>query len=329
MIPVYMAPLQGFTEKSFRQVYRRHFTGVRRYYSPFIVTVRSHKINNSILNDILFNGEIDNDLVPQILTNNAADFLRLAERINSFGYKFINLNFGCPYKMAVSKKRGAGILNQPEMVDNLLSVAVKQCRISVKIRIGNNSVSEMEEIIPILNKHNLEEVIIHPRLAKDMYSKPVDLAVMDKLISRIKSPVIYNGDIFSYNQYLHIKERYPDIKGVMLGRGLLINPFLPEEIEADRIIAPVIKRKRFKIFFDDLLEAFSDRYAGEKQIIDKLKGYWIYWGINTHSSRDLYKKIIRSSTIGEFKAYSYSMLNSDDFMFYIPPFAFETTIFTK
>jgi len=284
--PLSCAPLQGFTECYFRNIFLRHFSGVDKYYSPFIVTVKSDILNKTLFNDIQPIRNKNVSLVPQILTNNPDDMIKTTNYIKQLGYNLINFNFGCPFRMVVTKKRGAGILVFPEYINDLLKTAENSFDVSVKLRLGLNNYDDIDAIIPILNSYRIKEVIIHPRSAKDMYEKPVNLYKFGEILHKINSPVIYNGDIFSLSSYNKIIKLFPDIKGVMLGRGLLINPFLPEEIKTGSEVNLIEKKERFLLFFKELSDYFMSKYKGEKQTLGKLKSYWEYWGWKLHSKHN-------------------------------------------
>lgn len=89
-------------------------------------------------NDILPEHNAGMYAVPQILTNSAADFLRIEKDLGAFGYRELNINLGCPSGTVVSKGRGAGFLASPEKLDQFLEeiFSKTEAKISLKTRIG-------------------------------------------------------------------------------------------------------------------------------------------------------------------------------------------------
>lgn len=75
--------------------------------------IRSEGFNAKEKNDILPEHNAGMYAVPQILTNSAADFLRIEKDLGAFGYRELNINLGCPSGTVVSKGRGAGFLASP------------------------------------------------------------------------------------------------------------------------------------------------------------------------------------------------------------------------
>ena len=107
--------------------------------------------------------------VPQILTNNAEDFLRTVRKLEAYGYDEVNLNLGCPSKTVASKYRGSGFLARPEALDRFLDEIYRgtDVKISIKTRIGKTVPEEFEDLLKIYNQYPVEELIIHPRVQLD------------------------------------------------------------------------------------------------------------------------------------------------------------------
>ena len=110
-------------------------------------------------------------VVPQILTNDAEQFLTTCNMLSELGYQEVNLNLGCPSRTVVTKGRGAGFLDEPQKLDRFLDAVFAKCNleISIKTRIGMEDPEEFETILPIYNKYPLKELIIHPRVQKEFY----------------------------------------------------------------------------------------------------------------------------------------------------------------
>lgn len=110
----YMAPMEGLTGYIFRNAYQKHYGGIDRYFTPFIT---NRKLNHRELQDVVPEHNAGMDVVPQILTNRAKDFLCIAEELEKLGYRTVNLNLGCPSGTVVAKNRGAGFLALPDELD--------------------------------------------------------------------------------------------------------------------------------------------------------------------------------------------------------------------
>ena len=129
------------------------------------------------LNDISARTQPGMYVVPQILTNQAEDFIRTAKELQEYGYSEINLNLGCPSGTVVSKYKGAGFLGLPDSLDRFLDEVCGKMEgmgmeLSVKTRLGLVSPDEFTGLLEIYNRYPLKELILHPRVRTDYYKTP-------------------------------------------------------------------------------------------------------------------------------------------------------------
>lgn len=297
-----LAPIRGFTNALYRNLYSQHFKGLDAAICPFITTLSAKQINRSHIKDILPENNHGMPLVPQIIGNDPAGFIQLAIRCHDLGYDTVNWNLGCPFPMVAKKRRGSGMLPYPEMVKAFLEEALPRIptRVSIKARIGREKKEEIYALLPIFNAYPLEEIILHPRTGVQMYTGEVDLDTFGQCLPLLKIPVVYNGDIFDRDSFLTLQERFKTVSRWLLGRGVLANPFLPESLRSggEKIPHPV---ERFKKFHDDLLEAYRMELSGPSHLVDKLKGYWLYFSRSFENGEALFKKMKKVHTVEKYE----------------------------
>lgn len=163
-------------------------------------------------------------------------------------------------------------------------------KISIKTRIGRDNPEEFYELIKIYSKYPLEELIIHPRTQKDFYGNKPNLNVFRDALSLSNSPVCYNGDIFTINDYNKLVADFPEVNTVMLGRGILANPGLINIIKNDINTSKNI----LKDFHDEILNRYIEVFPEDIYAINRMKelfGYMIY----IFSDNKEYAKKIRSA----------------------------------
>ena len=310
----YFAPMEGITGYVFRNAHHRHYGKIRGYFTPFIAPNRSRKLTSREMNDILPEHNQGLSLVPQILTNRAEDFLWAAGKVQELGYEEVNLNLGCPSGTVVSKYRGAGFLAVSKELDSFLNTVSEELhrrgmRFSVKTRIGKNSPEEFEDLLQIFNQYPLERLIIHPRVQTDFYRGHPNLQVFEDAVRNSENPLCYNGDIFSAEDWIAFKERFPHVEAVMLGRGLLQNPALAEEIdraaekgrkEEGRKVLPKEEWERLKHFHDDVLNGYREAISGHRNVLFKMKELWTYLGEMFPGKERLLKKIKKAGRMEEY-----------------------------
>lgn len=294
---LFLAPIQGMTIACYRNAFAKIFGGIDSYYAPFIATADMRKINQ-LLKDILpEHNDTRVKVIPQLLGNNGDDFRYFSHAIAEMGYKEVNWNIGCPYPMVTNKKKGSGILPYPDMIKNFLDItcADSSYALTVKMRLGLNKLEEGMQTLEILNEYPLGGVIIHARTGMQMYTGNVDLNSFEALASACKHEVTYNGDIFSYDDYLHISMRFPYINNFMLGRGALCDPFLPAAIKG-QIIPAAHKLSMIRQFHDEIFNYYKNILSGDKHLCDKMKEFWIYMSVHLDKDGKLMKKMKKCHT---------------------------------
>lgn len=271
----YFAPMEGITGYVYRNLYHSYFHNIDKYFTPFIVGNKKAGMKARELKDVLPENNIGIPIVPQILTNNAEEFINTAKRIRQLGYNEINLNLGCPSGTVVSKGRGAGFLAHPDELDVFLEEifhALDDMKISVKTRLGKDNTEEFDHLLDIYSSYPLHELIVHPRIQKELYSGNPHLPEFEKALEKCNFPVCYNGDIFTVKDYENLTEKFPQTDRIMLGRGLLANPFLIEEIQGREGISAAFVRE----FFERLYDGYREVLSGDKDVLFKMKELWSY-----------------------------------------------------
>jgi tRNA-dihydrouridine synthase len=284
--------MEGVTGHIYRNAHNTFFSNIDKYFAPFIVANQCESFKARELNDILPENNQGLILVPQILTNNAKDFINTSKKIKQLGYNEINLNLGCPSGTVVSKNRGAGFLAKKEELDTFLEEIFYESvtKISVKTRIGKDQPEEFYELIQIFNKYPMEELIIHPRIQKDFYKNKPNLNIFKEALALSKNPVCYNGDIFNLKDYEEFTHAFPSVGTLMLGRGLLMNPGLIDIIK-DNI---KVDKNLLKDFHDKIYDDYKKILFGERNVLFKMKELWFYL-IQSFSNNAKYAKKIRKS----------------------------------
>lgn len=293
----YMAPMEGLTGYVFRSAYQRYFHNIDRYFTPFI---NNRKMNHKELADILPEHNPGMEVVPQILTNRAEDFLLVAEELSRYGYRRVNLNLGCPSGTVVAKNRGAGFLSVPEELDRFLDEIFSACplAVSVKTRIGVQDGENWEHLLSIYEKYPLEELIIHPRVQKDFYRNRPDWEAFRLAVETSRHALCYNGDVFSGADYAAVREAFPTVDTLMLGRGILRNPGLVDELNGK---APLTASK-LREFHDEVLEGYLAVMSGERNTLFRMKELWSYLGEGFPEGERGLKKIRKATRLPDYRA---------------------------
>ena len=296
-----LAPLQGFTDVTFRNVFSRHFSGIDEAVAPFISTMGEERLKPSRLNDVAPETNQALAVVPQILSNVAVDFVFLARHLAGMGYNRFNWNLGCPHAKIAKKLRGSGLLAHPDRIDAFLDQAMPELpgTLSVKIRLGRSDKSELSALLKVLDRYPLEQIILHPRTGIQMYRGNADLDAFGQALFLSRHTFTYNGDIVDKACYDRVERRFPGVSDFMIGRGILSNPFLAEEIRG--IQAPGDRLARLRSFHDDLFASYQEIFSGPGHLTGRMKGFWTYLGRLFPGREKQLKKILKSGSLKNFQ----------------------------
>lgn len=241
------------------------------------------------------------EVVPQILSKDADEIIRFAHFCEKQGFKELNWNLGCPYPMVANKKRGSGMLPYPEMIDEILQkvMAETTIRFSVKCRLGYFSSDEIYKLIPVFNLYSISELTIHARIGKQLYSGVTDLDTFQHAVPLFKIPVVYNGDIFSLIDFQCLNDRFPSLNTWMIGRGLLLDPFLPAIIK--ELPLPADQQAHIRRFMDDLYFAYRKQLNDNLAVLGILKEYWKYLSESFNDPHKVFKLLKKVNNFDEYE----------------------------
>lgn len=273
----YVAPLEGITGYVFRTVHHRHFKGADKYYIPFIEPKPGARkvFGGRELNDIIPEHNVDIPVVPQILTNKWEDFMWTANHLkDDYGFTELNLNLGCPSKTVANKGRGSGFLAYPQQLDIFLEniFANWDGELSIKTRIGRENPEEFPVLMEIYQKYPIKELIIHPRTTRDYYGNLPKVDAVKYALDQVDYPIGYNGDIKTIENVKWLEGELPGLDSMMMGRGILRNPQLIENI----LEQTQPDRKRIIEFHEDLYASYQEALSGETPVLHKMKELWCY-----------------------------------------------------
>jgi len=307
---LWLAPLHGISYYYFRNTLFQHERGIDAVIAPFVSVQSAENLNPQKWKDLLPENNQAMTPIPQLMGNNASDFKDTILALTKLGYRQFNWNIGCPMKQITRKKRGCGIMPYPDMVEEVIANSSDlDLKISVKMRLGMEKTSEGIEIIKRLNHYPLDFIVLHPRLGIQQYEGNVDLNAAGELIALSKHPVIYSGDISDISDFEALIKQIPEINQVMLGRGILKNPFLAEEIKG-------IKKNeekdfgRFVLYYNDLsstLISLKGKYA-----LGNLKELWHYFSCYLSLEQDKLRNLLRIELLELFVKEADKTLKTND-----------------
>lgn len=294
---IYYAPMEGVTGYIYRNAHNTYYNHIDKYFSPFIAAT-PNEFKNRDHNDVHPENNKGFVLIPQLLTNNAKDFIIAARKLKELGYHEVNFNLGCPSGTVVAKGKGSGFLAKKKELDGFLEEIFSEAviDISIKTRIGKDHPDEFYELIEIYNKYPVKELIIHPRIQKDFYNNTPNKEVFKEALAHSKIPVCYNGDICTVQDYQELIAQFPEVDTIMIGRGLVANPALATEIMGGE----GLEKTKLKAFHDKVYTDYQKILSGDRNVLFKMKELWYYLIPMFHDSEKHAKRIKKAE---KFAAY--------------------------
>ena len=291
------SPLQGFTDFRFRNAFDHYFGGIDTFYAPYIRFNNKLVIKNNYQRDLQIENNTVSEVIPQIMTNDADEFLFVVDYIQSLGYKELNWNLGCPYPMVTNRGMGSGLICDPEKINHILDRVHKETDIivSMKMRMGYEHAREILDTFPILDSYPLKNIAIHARIGKQLYKGGVDLDGFQKCIESTRHKLYYNGDITSVAKLKEMQTRFPSIDHFMMGRGLIADPFLPSMIKNDTTAYPENRWEIFREFHDTIYQQYDAALSGPTPIKMKMQGFWEFFAQSFSDPRKTFKKIKKAN----------------------------------
>ncbi|MDO4527098.1 MAG: tRNA-dihydrouridine synthase family protein, partial [Candidatus Saccharibacteria bacterium] len=174
----------------------------------------------------------DQPIIAQIWGKNPEHFAETVGALESLGFEGVDLNFGCPDKNVNRTGGGAAMIKTPELAVACLQNAQDNTNlpVSVKTRLGWATPDEYQTWLPVLLREHPAALTVHLRTRKEMSKVPAHYELIPAII-KLKNQIspetklVINGDIKNRAHALELHEKYPEIDGFMIGRGVFQNPY--------------------------------------------------------------------------------------------------------
>lgn len=299
----WLAPLHGITHYHFRNCLNRHVAGISVAVTPFLPVEAAGRLNVKKWVDIQPDNNVGLDIIPQLIGNTPSHFVDTIRALQGLGYERFNWNIGCPAAQVVRKRRGCGIMPYPEMVEAVVSEVANQttCRFSIKMRLGLKRPQESFQILERLQGYPLDFVAVHPRLGVQEYEGVPDLTAFQQLQNAFHYHFVYSGDIVDLLSYHHIQSYFNVVDCCLLGRGILRNIFLAEELQSGKTLPREVRFRRFQHFYEDYTNTLLSA-RGPHAALANLKELWHYFATFFHLSPENLIELLRCTDYTAFDA---------------------------
>jgi tRNA-dihydrouridine synthase len=302
------APLQGYTDAAYRRAHWECAGGVGEYYTPF-VRIEKGEVRRKDLRDTDPEANHGVPTVPQVIARDGDELARLCDALQVQGWRRIDVNMGCPFPLQVRAGRGSGLLQRPDKLKELLAEMQRRPEVvfSVKMRLGQESTDEGLRALETVNRMPLCHVTLHARLGRQQYKGTPDLAAFKHFAEHCAHPMVYNGDaevqlgVKSYelrvmadadgndgNKSDMLLQAVPNLKGVMIGRGLLARPWMLGNREPKEVLLAMHER---------LYRHATQTLCGDSQVLARLRAFWEYIPLD----HKMHKAIMKATTLARYR----------------------------
>lgn len=294
----YAAPMEGLTDRIWRQTHQRWFGAPEapvRYYAPFLSPPENRVLIKKKMAELEPAANPGVQVIPQLLAKDGELAAWMIGELRRMGYTEVNLNFGCPSGTVTAKGKGSGMLRDPQKLDAFLDAVFSQAGgpVSVKTRLGVARAEEFGEILDVYNKYPLCELTIHPRVMKQLYRGQADREAFAAYLSACTAPVCYNGDVTTVDDLRALEAAFPGLSGIMVGRGLIADPALLRKA----VGGPAASREELRGYHDELYHGYTEAFGMASCAVSRMKAHWFYL-IHLFDGADALEKPLRKAREG-------------------------------
>lgn len=244
--PIALAPMEDVTDTAFRTVCKR--LGADIVYTEFTSSEALIRGVPRALQKIRITDE-ERPAAVQLFGGVAESMEEAAQKAESFGPDFIDINCGCWVKNHVSHGEGAALLKDLPLFGKIVASTVKATKlpVTVKTRLGWDTKSiVILDAAKTVEQAGAKALTVHCRTRSQANKGPAEWRWLEKIKKAVSIPVIGNGDVTAPEDVKRMFETGCD--GVMIGRGAVTNPWIFRQAKyylktGRRLPEPTLKEK--------------------------------------------------------------------------------------
>ncbi|XMB71533.1 tRNA dihydrouridine synthase DusB [Mycoplasmatota bacterium WC30] len=265
---VLVAPMAGVTNLAYRLILKEFGAGL--IYTEMI-SDKGLLYENQRTKNMIEIVDYEKPIGLQLFGSEVDSMTKAAMYIDEFSKaSIIDINMGCPVNKVTKSGAGSKLMTTPDLAHEIVKEIVKNVKkpVTVKIRMGwDHENINAVDFAKKMESAGASAICIHGRTRKDMYSGKADYGIIKEVKENVKIPVIGNGDIKTPEDAKRMLD-YTKCDAVMIGRGLLGNPFLVKQIvdylktgEYEKEVSLKTRKKYILKHLNKLVELKGERVA--------------------------------------------------------------------
>jgi len=248
------------------------------FFTEYFRVHDSSGLDKKILRSITENST-DRPIFAQMIGESVSDLVRIAKALSHYPIAGIDFNMGCPAPRIYRKNVGGGLLRDPEKVNRILGELREAIagRLTVKMRIGFEDADNFDQILDLIERHNIDLLSLHGRTVKEMYHGAVNYDLIAHAAQRLSCPVLANGNVTSAAAAATIL-CHTKAAGVMIGRAAIRNPWIFKQTRQYLSCQPVcvVTLAEVRDYIDRLYQTTTVQTVPERARVSYLKMYLNY-----------------------------------------------------
>ena len=269
-----IAPMAGMTDSAFRRLVKRQ-GGCGLVVSEMVSSEALVRGIDRTLEYLEYTEE-ERPVAIQIFGGDPATMAEAARVVESRGADIVDINMGCPVPKIARNNAGCSLMREPARAAAIVAamVAAVKIPVTVKMRAGwNEREVNAPEIARRVEDAGAAAVAVHGRTAAQAYTGRADWDLVGRVAEAVRIPVFGCGDLVEPHDIL-ARIGKADVAGVLIGRGILRNPWLfaqAADLLAGRPAREISARDRGRFLLDyiDLLAA--ENPDSGRWIVNKLR----------------------------------------------------------
>lgn len=300
---VFVAPMAGVTDLSYRLILKEFGAGL--IYTE-MVSDKGLLYENKKTHNMIEIFDYEKPIALQLFGSEVDTMLEAAKLIDKeSNCDIIDINMGCPVPKVTKSGSGSKLMTTPDLAYEIVKTIVDNVSkpVSVKFRSGwDHKTKNAVDFAKKMEAAGASMIAVHGRTRTDMYSGKVDLDIIKAVKGAVKIPVIGNGDIKTPEDAKQMID-YTSCDGVMIGRGLMGNPWLIKQIldyletgEYNKEILPSVKKDYLLKHLEHLIQ-----YKGEKIAALEMRTHGAWYVKGLPGATKIKTKIVNAKDVYEIK----------------------------